>query len=341
MTQQYTVAIAGCGPRGRSHGRAFLANPDRFRIVGLCDLDPERLAAASAELGVADTYADAAEMLAEQDPDVFCFCTLPQVRLPLVEAAVEQGVKAIAYEKPMATSVADARRIRDLCEEAGVKTVVSHQHKYGSHWVKVKQIIDSGEIGRVHTIHATAKGFLLQYATHLMDYVMFLNGGSRAERVVGHVHGAEKLADTHPSPDYAMGQIEFDNGVRAIIECGTLAPSLPGDNSFWLDAGATIHGEEGYAQVIVGSGWRAVTRSSGGLVEGAGGFDVDKDQPPYIADLAKWLDDPEQVHPCNGDVTYHGFETVMAICISALEHRAVELPLGEVEPVVERMKRVL
>jgi len=338
---RYRVALVGCGPRGRDHAEAFLANSDRFELAALCDIDAERLQSLSAICEGAEPYEDAERMLSDVKPDVFCFATMPHIRLGLVELGVRHHVKAIAYEKPMATSLAEARRIRDLCEGAGIKTIVSHQHKYGSHWRKVKEIIDGGEIGGIHTIHATAKGWLLQYGTHLVDYMMFLNGGSRATWVVGHVHGKEKLSDSHPSPDYAMAQFEFENGVRGIVECGTLAPDQPGDNAFWMNAGATAYGSEGYAQVIVGSGWRAVTRSSSGLIEGPGAFDVKVDQPPYIRDLADWLDDPSKVHPCNGETAYHGFELVMGICLSGLERRRVTLPIEPSEPIMERLQREL
>jgi len=338
---KYRVALVGCGPRGREHSRAFADNSDRFELVGICDKDAERLQSVCSTYQGAKAYTDAERMLSELKPDVFCFATLPGIRLELVELGVRHGVKAIAYEKPMATSLDEARRIHDLCEKAGIKTIVSHQQKYGDHWLKVKEIIDNGDIGEIHTIHATAKGWLLQYGTHLVDYMMFLNGGHRGTWVVGHVHGKEKLVDSHPSPDYALGQIEFDNGVRGILECGSLAPDQPGGNSFWMNAGATVYGSEGYAQVIVGSGWRAATRSSSGLIEGSGGFDVEHDQAPYIRELADWLDDPAKVHPCNGDITYHGFEMVMGVCLSSLERRQITLPIESCEPIMERLKSVL
>ena len=336
--RKYSVALVGCGPRGRDHAKAFLENSDRFDLAALCDKDSERVQSLSSILNIPETYTDAGVMLSSERPDVFCFATLPQVRLELVELGIKHGVKAMAYEKPMATSLAEAQRIRDISREADVKTIVSHQHKYGSHWRKVKELIDSGEIGTVHTIHATAKGWLLQYGTHLVDYMMFLNGGHRGLWVAGHVHGKEKLSDSHPSPDYAMGQIEFENGVRGIVECGTLAPDQPGENTFWLNAGATAYGSHGYAQVIVGSGWRAVTKSSSGLVWGSGEFDVAKDQPPYIRDLADWLDDPTDIHPCNGETAYHGFELVMGICLSGLERRKVTVPVESSEPIMERLR---
>ncbi len=338
---QYSVALLGCGSRGRAHTETFMENSDRFNLLALCDKNIERLHSLSSVLNIPKTYTNAEVMLSNEKPDVFCFATLPQVRFDLVELGVKHGVKAIAYEKPMATSLAEARRIRDLCRKAGVKTIVSHQHKYGSHWQKVKELVDTGEIGKIHTIHATAKGWFFHYATHLIDYMMFLNEGHRGLWVVGHIHGKARLSDSHPSPAYAMSQIEFKKGVRGIVECGTLAPDQPGKNEFWMNAGATVYGYHGYAQVIVGSGWRAVTRSSSDLIWGKGGFNVAKDQSSYIRDLADWLDDPGKVHPCNGEVTYHGFELVMGICLSSLERGKVSIPLGPVEPIIERLGKEL
>jgi len=339
---RYRVGILGCGFRGTQHAEAFRENADRFELVALCDLNEERLKSIAVTFPNTQTYADAEAMLAREPLDVFCFATLPQVRLPLVELGVKHGVKAIAFEKPMALSLAEAQRIRQVCADAGIQWIVSHQHKYGEHWRTVKAIADRGEIGKVHTIHATAKGWLLQYGTHLIDYVMFLNGGHRGQWVTGHIHGRGKLSDSHPSPDYACGQIGFTNGVRGIIECGELAPDAPGDNSFWMNAGVTIHGSEGYAQVIVGSGWRAVTKSSRGILEGQGGFDVKHDQPPFVRHLADWLDDPAKVHPCNGEISYHGFELLAGIVLSALDRRKLCPPIQEArESFIGRMRNEL
>ena len=87
-------------------------------------------------------------------PDVFIFCTLPQIRLPMIQAGVDAGVKLIAYEKPIAL-MNEALEMYKLMRAADVKTVVSHQHRYGEHYQKVKEIIASGAIGRVHTVYGT------------------------------------------------------------------------------------------------------------------------------------------------------------------------------------------
>ena len=105
MSQQiYTVAITGCGKRGKVHADLFNKNP-RFKVVGVNDVDQTRMEECSALAENAAMFADTAEMLKVTKPDVYCFCTPPTVRLPLIKLAVENGVKLIAYEKPMATSM--------------------------------------------------------------------------------------------------------------------------------------------------------------------------------------------------------------------------------------------
>ena len=345
---RYKVAQVGCGGRGKVHIDAFLKNADRFDLAAVCDLDAERLRAAAEKFDIAKTYTDAEEMLAAERPDVFCFVTQPHVRLEMVELGVRHGVKAIAFEKPMATSLADARRILDLCREAGFKAIVSHQQKYGRHWHEAKATIEAGEIGEVVRLHACARGWLLQLGTHIVDYVIWMLGGPRANWVVGHAQGRKLLADSHPSPEYVCGQIAFENGLRAFVECGALSPQRLDDDHFWVDNHITIYGTHGYAWANTDGEWRALTKSSAPLVVGEQleTWPVQNDkllQPPYISDLADWLDDDARVHPCNLDVSYHGFEICEGLCLSALEHRKVDLPLSELpaEPILERLEREL
>ena len=124
----YTVAVAALGKRGMHHATAVKNNP-RFELVGVCDIDESRVEAAKAQLGVSYGSTDAAKMLADTKPDVFIFCTLPQLRLPMIKAGVDAGVKLIAFEKPIALSMNEALEMFELTRAAGIKTVVSHQHR--------------------------------------------------------------------------------------------------------------------------------------------------------------------------------------------------------------------
>jgi predicted dehydrogenase len=336
----YKVVVVGMGKRGKHHALAFKNNP-RFELAGICTRDTSKLAKAATELGVSRTSSDPLAISREIRPHVFCFCTPPQVRLDLIKAGIDSGAKLIAYEKPMALSINEALEIRKAGRDAGVKTVVSHQHRYGEHYQKVKEIIASGAIGRVHTVYGHAVGWMLHICSHLVDYMRWYNGNARAEWVMGQASGRGKLADNHPSPDYLGGFIQFENGVRGIVECGAGAPNVPEVDYWWRKNRIGAQGTEGFAEVLTGSGWRAVTRDQQGAISGDGCMNYDLDMPPYIEDIARWLDNDAQVHPCSGESAYEGLEITMGLLRSVVQRGQIKLPLGPGDPELEAIAKVL
>src|SRR5882724_5794139 len=146
----YRVMIVGMGKRGLHHGAAFNANP-RFKVVGICDIDQARLEAAAPKVGNPKTSIDAGALAREVKPDLFCFCTLPNLRLEFVKLGVESGAKLIAFEKPVAMTSLEGLEIKQTLDKSGVKAVVSHQHRYGEHYKRVKEVVAGGALGPVHT----------------------------------------------------------------------------------------------------------------------------------------------------------------------------------------------
>ena len=326
----FTVAITGCGKRGKVHADAFHKNP-RFRVVGVNDVDQTRMDECAALAGNPPTFTNTEEMLGAAKPDIYCFCTPPALRLPFIKLGVEAGVRLIAYEKPMATSMNEAIEIRELLNKAGVKSVLSHQRKYNVQFRRVKEIIDSGALGRIHTVYAHCTGWMMHMATHLADCMRFFNNDEEVEWVIGQAHGREKLTDNHPSPDHICGFLQFKNGVRGIMEVGSLAPDVPEVEYWWRKVRIGAQGTEGFAECFVGAGWRAVTRSRGfeeHLDEGT--WDAEHEQVPYIQDIAEWLD-ATKVHPCSGEGAYKDQEIMMGLVRSAVERRQIVLPLGPSE----------
>jgi len=143
LKEKYRVVVVGMGKRGMHHATAFQANP-RFEVAGICDIDETRLNDAGAKLGVTVRGTDAAKVAQAVRPDVFCFCTLPSIRSSMVRIGIESGAQLIAMEKPVALTSAEGFQIRDLIAKSGIKAVVSHQHRYGAHYQKVGELIESG-----------------------------------------------------------------------------------------------------------------------------------------------------------------------------------------------------
>jgi predicted dehydrogenase len=338
VNQVYKVVVVGMGKRGKHHAAAFKNNP-RFELAGVSTRDPVKLEKSAAELGNPRTSTDPVALAREVRPDVFCFCTPPTVRLELIKAGIGSKAALIAYEKPVALSMNEAIEIRKAVRAAGVKTVVSHQHRYGHHYQKVDEIIRSGAVGRVHTVYGHSVGWMLHLFTHLVDYMRWYNGNAEAEWVMGQAAGRGKLSDNHPSPDHVAGIIHFANGVRGYVESGAGAPDVPEVDYWWRKNRVGVLGTDGFAEVLTGAGWRAVTKH--GAQSGEGCMNYDLDMPPYVEDIARWLDDDRQVHPCNGESAYKGFEIAMAVLRSVVERGQVKLPLGPGEPEIDAIKKVL
>src|SRR4029450_9498637 len=153
----------------------------------------------------------------------------------------------------------------------------------------------------------TATGWAAHMLSHLIDYTCWFNDYAEAEWVMAQAAGRGKLADLHTSPDSIAGVVHYKNGVRGVYDCGAGAPDVPEVPYWWRKCRIGAQGSEGFAEVLTGGGWRALSRNSDGLISGPGCMDYGHDMPPYIDDIATWLDNPARVHPCNGESAFKGF----------------------------------
>ena len=317
--------IVGTGKRGMHHASAFQAN-SRFKVTGLCDIDVTKLDAAAAKIGGGvKTGTDVSALAKELKPDVFCFCTMPNLRIPMIKAAIEGGAKLIAFEKPVALTSKELFVIRDMLTKAGVKAVVSHQHRYGVHYRKIKEIVASGALGRVHTVYGTATGWMTHMLSHLIDYTRWYNDEAEATWVMAQAAGRSKLTDNHPSPDHIAGFVQYANGVRGVYECGAGAPDQPEVAKWWGKCRMGAQGTEGFAEVLTNGGWRSVTKRDG-YQSGEGAMNYELDMPPYIQDMADWLDGVKP-HPCRFESACKGAEIMLAMQQSVISGGQVALPL--------------
>ena len=347
--KKHTVAIMGLGVRGKTHLKGILENPDRYEVVGLCDLRKEVMEQVSRTYHLSvPLFTDVEQMLQETKPEVFVFVTYPNLRLSMIELAVKYRIPAVSFEKPMAEDMKEAKAMTDLCVSHHIKAVVCHQQKYLTQMQELKKKADRNDLGTITKIFAETQPWMAQLGTHYMDYIIWANGGYKAKSVIGHVHGPATLKDNHPSPDFLFGEILFENGVRGYLECGYFSerhnPEMYADS----DNRLTVYGTNGYAYAETDGFYGECSKATKGeFVTGKdpGWYNHQEKeiQTPYYAEFADWLDDDSVPHSCNIETAFHGYEILEAICLSALDNIRVDLPLKsfDYEPVLERMKREL
>lgn len=332
---KYKVMVVGMGKRGKSHASHFNSNGN-FEVVGICDIDEAKCNEVAPTLGNPKTGTDARKMAMELKPDVFCFCTLPNIRTEMIQIGVDCGAKLIAFEKPVALTTEEGMKVKEILSKSSAKVIVSHQHRYGKHYQAVKDVIASGKIGKVHTIYGYAHGWAAHMLSHLIDYSMWFNDYAKAEWVMAQAAGKHKFADFHTSPDYIGGFVQFENGVRGIYECGGGTPDIPEVERWWGKNKMGAIGTEGYAEVYTGNGWKAVTKD--GILSGDGTMNYDTDMPGYINDMVEWLNNGKESN-CGFNNAYAGFEVMMGMFRSAAVGGQVALPITTGENELELLKK--
>jgi predicted dehydrogenase len=152
MTDRLRAGIVGVGFMGEVHAHAVRAAGGVVAQVAAST--PERSAAAAARLG-AETAAESTEALvAADDVDVVHVCTPNVLHVPVATLALAAG-KPVVCEKPLATSVEDARRVTAAAEQASVVASVPFVYRFYPSVREARARVAAGETGPLRLLHGS------------------------------------------------------------------------------------------------------------------------------------------------------------------------------------------
>ncbi len=154
MAKTLNVGIIGYGFMGRTHSNAYrkVANffdvPYKPVLKTICGLE-EKEAKAFADRWGFETYAtDWHEVIDDKSIDVVDICVPNNYHAEIAIAAAKAG-KAICCEKPLALNVAQAKKMVDAVEKAGVPNLASFNYRRVPAVTLAKQLIDEGRLGKI------------------------------------------------------------------------------------------------------------------------------------------------------------------------------------------------
>ncbi|MEZ4736273.1 MAG: Gfo/Idh/MocA family oxidoreductase [Caldilineaceae bacterium] len=123
MTQKVKIGVVGCGVVATAYYLPYLMRMKDAEITAVCDRVAGRAADCVRLFGAKAAYEDYEAMLAQADLDAVFILTAPGTHVPFTLAAVQAG-KHVLLQKPMATTLADARAIAQAVRTAGVKALI-------------------------------------------------------------------------------------------------------------------------------------------------------------------------------------------------------------------------
>ncbi|MEM6513908.1 MAG: Gfo/Idh/MocA family oxidoreductase [Pseudomonadota bacterium] len=250
----HRVNVIGTGTIGIEHMRVA-AMLGRVRIHGIYDSQRESMSVATEEYtrhcSDALHHYDSLEAACNDDSvDALMICTPNHTHIDVFETAVKSG-KPIFLEKPMATTLPDARRICEVAENYGSFIQLGLQYRYKAPYAEARhEILERGTVGRVHMLsmaeyrppfldkvgqwnkfNAKSGGTLVEKCCHYFDLLSLFAQG-RPTRVYASsgqaVNFTDFKYDGSPSDidDHGFVIIDYDNGVRANFTLGMFCPQF-------------------------------------------------------------------------------------------------------------------
>jgi len=207
IMKMYRAAVIGCSRMGGfidhevigsptivlpySHAAGFYAS-ERTNLIACSDLREDVMEEFGKLYDVPKErqYTDYREMIEKEQPDIVSVATQPEQRAEIVIFAAENGVKAIYAEKAMAASMAETDAMVEAVERNGVAFNLGTNRRWHTGFDKMKEIIDSGELGRLRTLIIYSNGTLFNTASHNFDLILRLNSDCQASWVMAHLPGA-------------------------------------------------------------------------------------------------------------------------------------------------------
>lgn len=247
----------GFGSISRHHLTAISSNSSDFELVGVCEPDRRRIPD-SGPVAALPCFDSLETLLAESAPDVISICTPSGMHARATLEAAKAGVHVIT-EKPMATNLADAKRMIEACDAARVGLFVANQRRFEPIFQLLHRAIQEGRFGRMFMCQASVfwsrpqryydadpwrgtidldGGPMMNQAIHYVDLLNWLTGPIvRVHAMTG------TLARNIETEDSAVLNLELANGALGSISVTMLARRTN------HEASITLLGENGTVRI--------------------------------------------------------------------------------------------
>ncbi|MFV2066938.1 MAG: Gfo/Idh/MocA family oxidoreductase [Pirellulales bacterium] len=233
--KQLQFALIGAGRAGLVHARNLKTRALRAELAILCDANRDGLEAESRSLGIETVTSDYRDSIQRDEIDAVIIATPTFLHCEIACAAAGAG-KHIFLEKPMALTVNECRRINAAVETANVKLQIGFMRRFDERFMRAKEMIDSGELGRVMMIKSTGRGpggpgpwmydlarsngIIAEVNSHDIDSLSWF-AGSPLRRVYSESHNFKCPDAKQQYPDFYdnfIANFRFQNDTLGVID---------------------------------------------------------------------------------------------------------------------------
>ena len=218
-------ALIGAGNWGKNHLRNLL---DMGALHSVMDTESAALEARKKDFPDVRYTTELNEILNSAEINGVVIAASAAMHKKLAKQCLLAG-KDVLVEKPLALTVAEGEELLEIAAAEKRVLMVGHVLQYHSAVIKLKELVDSGALGKIRYIYSnrlnigklrTEENVLWSFAPHDISLILMLMGGEEPVKV--HAHGGAYL-----SPDIydtTLTSLEFKSGVKSHIFVSWLHP---------------------------------------------------------------------------------------------------------------------
>lgn len=226
MSKKFNVGVIGCGYWGPNLIRVFNQHIE-CKVTKCCDLREERLQLMKKQYPNIYVTTDYRKVVREPKIDIVAIATSVSSHYNLAKDSLNNG-KHIWIEKPMTSNTNEAKELIEIAKKKKRKIIVDHTYVYTGAVRKIKEIISSGELGRIlyydsvrinlglfqHDVNVVWD--LAPHDISVMDFLLEKKPREVSAIGIGHVHDDIE--------NIAYISIMFDDDLLAHFHVNWLAP---------------------------------------------------------------------------------------------------------------------
>ncbi len=218
------VGVIGTGAMGQNHVRNY-SEMEGVELAGISDVDQKRVEAMATQFKT-KAFTDYKKMLAE-GLDAVSVVVPTKLHTQVVLDALEMGTHVLV-EKPIADTTENAELMIEAAKKAGRILMVGHIERFNPAVIKLKEIIDSGTLGKIVSISTKRVG---PYNPRIRDVGVILDIGVHDIDIISYLYGkkissvyAIAGADIHSFEDHASIILRMDHNFAGVVETNWLTP---------------------------------------------------------------------------------------------------------------------
>jgi predicted dehydrogenase len=223
--ERIKIGIVGCGYWGPNLVRNFSSCP-QTEVVALCDVSPSRLEAIGRNFPHL-TRVESLDKLLDLRLDAVAIATPVSTHYPLAERCLNAGLHVLV-EKPLASTVAEARALLELAARCRRVLMVDHTYLFSNAVRRIKAVVDAGELGELYYVDSVR----INLGLFQSDINVVWDLAPHDLSIVDHVLGREPRSISawgcaHADPemeDMAYVNVDYDDRLLANLHVNWLSP---------------------------------------------------------------------------------------------------------------------